>query len=132
MSTKRRQAREFALQILYQSETLSKPPWEVVPQFFQNNPGPAEIAEYAKALACGVGENKSALDQAIAKASEHWKVSRMSEVDRNILRIAAYEMLYRDDIPREVCMDEAIEIAKKYGTEDSPAFVNGVLDHIIK
>lgn len=130
MRTKRRTAREFALQILYQSEVLSLPPWEVIPEFFREHSELPEICEYAKTLACGVGEHSKAIDAAITKASEHWRVSRMSEVDRNILRISAYEMLFSTEVPREVCIDEAIEIAKKYGTEESAAFVNGVLDHL--
>jgi N utilization substance protein B len=78
----------------------------------------------------GVCLHRDAIDERLADASENWRVERMSPVDRNILRIALYEMFHRDDIPPRVSINEAIELAKRFGTEDSRAFVNGVLDRL--
>ena len=130
MPLRRRKARELCLQILFQSELTKQAPAAVLPQFFRDHPHDADISEYAKALACGYWEHRTVIDETISNASEHWKLSRMSEVDRNILRMAAYELLYMTDVPREVSIDEAIEIAKRYGAEESSAFINGVLDHL--
>jgi len=78
----------------------------------------------------GVWENKTELDRLIRGASKHWRVERMSRVDRNILRIAIYEVLHRKDVPPKVSIDEAVELGKRYGAEESGAFINGILDHI--
>lgn len=91
---------------------------------------PKEIRAFSKELVLGVWENKQDLDRLIRKASKNWRIERMSRVDRNILRVAVFEVLYMGDIPPKVSIDEAVELGKKYGTEDSGAFVNGVLDHI--
>lgn len=130
MPYRRRKARELCLQILFQCGLTDRAPWDVIPQFFKDYPQDPDITEYAKELACGTWKHCEEIDGRISAASEHWKLSRMSEVDRNILRLAAYEMGYVDDVPREVSIDEAIEVAKRYGSEDSAAFINGVLDHL--
>ncbi len=91
---------------------------------------PANVQEYAKILAEGVGANQIKIDSQITRASENWSVSRMGRVDRSIIRIATYEMLYMDEVPKNVAINEAIEIAKRFGTDESPTFVNGVLDQI--
>lgn len=91
----------------------------------------ANRAYYAE-LVNGVYKYFDRIDQAIALASSNWKLSRMSPVDRNIIRIAAYEMLYKDDIPPQVAINEAIEIGKKFGTEHSASFINGILDNVYK
>ncbi len=87
---------------------------------------------YYDELVNGVYKHYDRIDQAIALASSNWKLSRMSPVDRNIIRIAAYEMLYRNDIPPQVAINEAIEIGKKFGTEHSASFINGILDNVYK
>jgi len=91
---------------------------------------PDSIKAFSIQLVCGVCEKKEELDQIISKASINWRIERMSRVDRNILRIAVYEILFMDDIPPKVSIDEAVELGKKYGTEESGAFVNGILDKI--
>jgi transcription antitermination factor NusB len=91
---------------------------------------PKEIRPFAKDLVLGVWRNKEDLDKLISRASKNWRIERMSRVDRNILRIAVYEVLYMGDIPPKVSIDEAVELGKRFGTEDSGAFVNGVLDCI--
>jgi len=78
----------------------------------------------------GVEDNRARIDELIAAATEHWKMPRLSRVDLNVLRLATFELLARPEIPAAVTLNEAIEIARRYGSEDSPAFVNGVLDHI--
>lgn len=91
---------------------------------------PREVRPFSKSLVLGVWENKEDLDRLIGQASKHWRIERMSRVDRNILRIAVFEVVYMGDIPPKVSIDEAVELGKKYGTEESGAFINGVLDHI--
>lgn len=130
MPTRRRKARELCLQILFQCEFVKKSPAALVAQFFHENSVDPDVSEYTKMLACGYWEHRDEIDQKISAVSEHWKLSRMSEVDRNILRMAAYELCYVPEVPREVSLNEAIEVAKKYGSEDSAAFINGILDHL--
>lgn len=91
---------------------------------------PREIRPFARDLVLGVWRYREDLDKLIGKASKNWRIERMSRVDRNILRIAVFEVLYMGDIPPKVSIDEAVELGKRFGTEDSGAFVNGVLDCI--
>ena len=126
----RRQAREAALQSLFMVDFLSS--WEVTSadfcfDHFEVQPSPRE---YAQNLCYGVIKNLSKIDSEITLASENWSVSRMCRVDRAIIRIATYEMLFLDEIPNNVAINEAIEVAKRFGTDESPTFVNGVLDKI--
>ena len=93
---------------------------------------PKEVRAYSREVVAGVWENKAALDRLIRRSSKNWRVERMSRVDLNILRIAIYEVLYRKDVPPKVSIDEAVELGKRYGTEESGAFINGILDHIYK
>ncbi|MBZ4659033.1 MAG: nusB [Desulfacinum sp.] len=126
----RRQARELALQVLYQMDFNRMTPekaFDLVCRCFE---APREPRAFAKLLVEGVCLHRDAIDERLADASENWRVERMSPVDRNILRIALYEMFHRDDIPPRVSINEAIELAKRFGTEDSRAFVNGVLDRL--
>ncbi len=88
--------------------------------------------EYSRVLVRGVLDKIKKIDGRIETCSEHWRLDRIPIVDRNILRIAVYELLYRPDIPYKVIIDEAIEVAKSYGTTESGAFINGVLDHLHK
>ena len=89
-----------------------------------------EAQRFAEALLRGVADNLERIDETIRKVSHHWRLERMMRVDRNILRLATYELLERDDIPRRVTLNEAIELAKRFGAEGSAGFVNGVLDRI--
>jgi len=89
-----------------------------------------EALPFARELFFGVAAHMAELDGLLEKASEHWRLDRMSRVDRNVLRLALYEMLYRPDIPLKVSLNEAIDLGKSYGSEDSGAFINGVLDRI--
>lgn len=135
----RRKAREAALQALYQCDTLDD--WSAAavelyfsvynPEVFGSSEGAArENGDFCRQLINGVIEQREVIDRHIGAASTHWSVARMSRVDRNILRCATFEFLFAGDIPVNVTINEAIEVAKRFGTVDSPMFVNGVLDKI--
>jgi transcription antitermination protein NusB len=126
----RRKARECALQILYQMDMSGHSPEEALRAFWQNFTPEHDVEEFATALVEGVATKQADIDKKIQEASHHWKLERMAKVDRNVLRLAVYELLFREDIPKKVTLNEAIEIAKRYGTEESGSFINGVLDHI--
>jgi N utilization substance protein B len=126
----RRKGREFALQMLFQIDMTRQDPQEVVSLFWQGRQVLDEARRHAEALFRGALEVRPRLDQVLTRASAHWKLRRMPAVDRTLLRLALYEMLFETDTPRVVAINEAIEIAKKYGSEDSSQFVNGVLDRV--
>ena len=88
------------------------------------------VRAFSERLVCGVCENKEYIDGLISRSSKNWRLERMSRVDRSILRLGVFEMLYMEDIPPKVSIDEAVELGKKFGTEDSGAFINGVLDNV--
>jgi transcription antitermination factor NusB len=127
---KRRRARELAIQVLFHMEYNPGDPGESFERVCESFGPPREIRTYSRDVVVGVCENKAILDRMIRRSSKNWRVERMSRVDRNILRIAIYEVLYRKDVPPKVSIDEAVELGKQYGTEDSGAFINGILDHI--
>lgn len=123
-------ARQSALQLLYAIETANEPQERVIREFWRETPGDPEGRAYADELVLGICGNRSALDALIAAASENWRVERMTAVDRNLLRIGAYELSSSTGVPRPVIIDEAVVIAKLFGTEESSKFVNGVLERI--
>jgi N utilization substance protein B len=129
--SRRRRAREFALQILYQGDTAGEPLEQGIHAFWESQGMPApDIRAFAEELVHGVREHREGIDARIRGASEHWDPERMALLDRMILRLAVFELLHRDDIPPKVSINEYIEIAKRFSTEDSGAFVNGILDRI--
>lgn len=127
----RRRAREYALQALFQIDLAGGGPDEVFGGFW---PGAAEedpdVRQFAERLARGATARRDEFDGWIAAAAEHWKVERMAAVDRNVLRLALFELLDDDPIPAAVVIDEAVEIAKKFGGGESGAFINAILDSI--
>jgi N utilization substance protein B len=123
-------AREAALQMLFALDTTGNDVDQVVFDYWRETPGDPEGKTYANELVHGATEVVGELDRRIAGASANWRVDRMTRVDRNVLRLGVYELLYRLDVPRAVALDEAVELAKRYGAEDSGAFVNGVLDQV--
>jgi N utilization substance protein B len=130
---KRRRAREYALQVLFQLDvTNNKFIDEALKNFWKNIKEDDDVKEFANDIVIGTRENIDSIDKIIKKTAEHWAINRIAVVDRNILRAATYELLYRSDIPPSVVMNEAIEIAKKFSTEDSASFINGILDKIQK
>jgi transcription antitermination factor NusB len=126
----RRRARELAIQVLFYMEFTPGDPNRAFALICENFPVRESLKDFALALILGVSEQKGLLDGVIRKASRNWRVERMSKLDISILRVAAYEILFREDIPPKVSINEAVELAKRYGSEESGSFINGVLDHI--
>jgi len=128
----RRKARERTIQALYQLESgRSTPLPEALSAFWASfDPPEPDVQALADPLIRGVVERLSELDKTVENCSLNWRVERMAKVDRNILRLGVFELLHRPDVPPKVVLNEAIEIARKYGTEDSGSFINGVLDKV--
>lgn len=125
----RTRARRQALQILYQSEITEQTVTQIVEgRFYSEEDG--EPSDYCRELVLGTEANGAAIDAEIEATSQHWTLMRMPYVDRNILRLAVYEILFEPAVPDSVAINEAVEMAKAYGTDDSPKFVNGVLGRI--
>jgi N utilization substance protein B len=126
----RRKAREYALQLLFQQDSSQQ---KII--FDENaallSPAVNPVKDFVDRLVKGVTRNLAEIDSLIRKHAEHWSLERMALVDRNILRLAVFELLYLDDIPAKVTLNEAIEIAKRYGDESSGSFINGILDKIL-
>ena len=129
-SLSRSHCRELALQFLYQAEFAGLRRAPEVALFWRHFRQGEKTPTYLLQLVLGVDTHLEELDALIARYSEHWRLERMAAVDRNLLRLAAYELLYVPKIPPKVVINEAVELAKLYGTEVSGAFVNGILDRI--
>lgn len=126
----RHQARERALQILFQYDIHGKPGlWLDV--FWKENEASGEAKAFAERLVAGVLGQKAELDALISQYATNWKVSRMPIVDRNILRAGVYELLWMDDVPAKVTLNEAVELAKSFGDDEASKFVNGILDKVL-
>ena len=130
MRNTRTQSRIFALQMLYQAEITKDSIRRIQEHFWQANDAPEPVKHFANLLAEGTVEHLATIDPAIRSAATHWKIDRMPVIDRCLLRSTAYELLYLIDIPPAVSINEAIELAKRYSTEDSPQFINAILDKI--
>jgi transcription antitermination factor NusB len=128
---KRTAARRIALQALYQWDLRGE---EFLPQlgaFLSEWARTPEEAQFAQELVLGCREHRAEIDARLEALAENWSLARMAALDRNILRLAAYELMFRPDIPPKASIDEAVALAKKFSTEDSGAFVNGVLDPLM-
>ncbi|MCC6157717.1 MAG: transcription antitermination factor NusB [Deltaproteobacteria bacterium] len=128
----RHKSREFALQILYAIDVSGNDPTLVRSLFWESLTAPDEVRAFAEEIVTGVLRDQEKIDRLITHFSEHWTIDRMTAVDRNILRMAVCELISIAGIPHSVTINEAVEIGKKFGSEDSGAFVNGILDHIAK
>lgn len=128
--SQRRKAREFALQILFQYDLANGNIKEIMENFWKEKKANSKIVSFCSQLVNGAIENLKEIDNCISRHSLNWKLERMSAVDRNVLRIATYELLFLKETPSPVVINEAIEVAKKFGTEDSAKFINGILDAI--
>ena len=128
----RRKAREVTLQALYQYELLQQGDRFSFEQFCSHFQVNKKAIPYARTLLVGIHENEKEIDQHISKYAENWRLERMSVIDRNILRLAVFELIYQNDIPASVAINEAVEIAKRYSTDDSGPFINGILDAMAK
>jgi N utilization substance protein B len=130
LTAKRTKARERALQALYQIDVAAEGIDDALGRFWKSfEPVEREVMALAEALVRGVAEHRRAIDDTIERISTNWRLDRMAKVDRNVLRLAVYELL-RTDVPVKVVINEAIELGKKFGSESSGAFVNGVLDRV--
>jgi len=129
---KRRVARELALKFLYQSEFNPDDLADQMAQFCERSGTQPEIIEFMQALVEKVFARAEEIDLMLKKFSDHWALERMSMVDRNILRLGICELMFEASTPPKVVINEAVEIAKKFGTEDSPDFINGILDKVFK
>jgi N utilization substance protein B len=129
---KRRKARESAIQILYQLEFEDTDLAEAIRSFWKKKKAAEETKDYSRWLVRGIVDRRDELDQAIQSISEHWRIDRMALVDRNILRLAAFELLYARPIAPAIVINEAIEIAKKFSGPEAATFVNGILDALRK
>lgn len=130
---KRTRAREFALQILYQIDITGDSPTDVLDNFwayYQEEEVDSSIKDFVVTIVKGVSENLNTIDEKIAKYATNWQLDRMAVVDRNILRLASFELLYCNDIPLKVSINEAVELAKRFSGEEAGKFVNGILDKI--
>lgn len=128
----RRKGRELALQALYQLEMSGDAPEPALRRFEESFDNSPEAREFAWELVRGVLERHADLDAKIAEVSDHWRVDRLSRIDANIIRIAVYEMTAEPPLPVEIAINEAVEVAKRYGTGESAPFVNGVLDAVAR
>jgi len=127
---KRRRSRELAIKVLFHLDFSRDDP-AIAFDLICNNFGASEdVKPFSKELVLGVFIHIKELDDLVAKASQNWRLERIARVDRSILRLALYELLYRDDIPPKVSINEAVDLGKKFSSEESGAFINGVLDKI--
>lgn len=129
---RRRKAREETLRFLFRLEFEKAQVEEKLTQYWENKKTPEEIKEYSTWLIHGIISHQDKIDNIIQSFSENWRISRMALVDRNILRMAVFELLYEEDIASAIVIDEAIEVAKKYSGEEAAKFVNGILDAVRK
>ena len=127
---KRREGREAAVQFLFQHDLNAEVQAGQESAFWELRPSTKEVRDFSEALAKGVLANQAAIDERIRKYTANYELHRIAIVDRNILRVAIYEMLFCNDVPPVVSINEAIEIAKRFGSEDSGRFVNGILDKL--
>ena len=127
---KRRSSRELALKFLYQFELNGGDLDEQIKLFLERNSSQEDVANFMKELVVALIDKMEEIDEIIQKFSDHWILDRMTVIDRNILRMGACELLFNFSTPPKVVINEAIDIAKKYGNEDSPEFINGILDKV--
>lgn len=128
----RRKARELALNALFQGEMTATSAVENFPLLCENFEINKKAIPYGRELVYGITDRWEEINAKIAESAVNWRVSRMSVLDRNIIRLAAYELMYKEEVPPRVAIDEAIELAKRYCGEESPSFINGILDAILK
>ena len=118
--------------MLFQIDMAGGVPAEVYPHFWREHEAELEVREFAQGLVEGVMREREALDRVISGSVDNWRIERMAVVDRNILRVAVYELAWLPHTPSVVVLDEAIEVGKKYGSEQSGSFINGILDSVRK
>ena len=128
----RRKARELALQMLFQHDVAGNDPDEIIETFEDIQRVRPNIREFAIRVFRGTLEKQAEIDRIVVEQAENWRLERRAVVDRNLIRMAIYEMMFLHDTPKLVILDEAIEIGKRFGTEKTSQFVNGILDGVLK
>ena len=128
----RTKSREYALQMLYQMDIRRAPSSEILEGFWQSHEPLLDIKTFANQLFAGTVEHLPEIDPLITTHADNWKLKRMAVIDRNILRLGVFELLYMNDVPPKVCINEAIELAKRFGDVESGKFINGILDAVHK
>jgi N utilization substance protein B len=131
--TRRSRGREVALQVLYQVEQNPVIPADEIRRFIERRLlEDRKLCEFTEGLVKGVKEHQARIDAMISQVAENWRLDRMAAIDRNILRLGAYEMLFLPEVPAKVAINEALELAKRYSTAQSSRFVNGILDRVLQ
>ncbi len=128
--SRRTRGREVALQVLYQDDLNPQHNPADDQQFVENRLQGPELVDFARSLISGVRRNRQELDQLLTETADHWSLERMAATDRNVLRLGAFEILY-SETPGRVAINEAVELAKRFGTKQSAQFVNGILDRLL-
>src|SRR5512137_2589547 len=128
----RTRARSIALQVLYEIDTVNHPPAEVLQQRLEESPLTDDLAEFAREIVFGILPLTHELDQIIAKYAPEWPLDQIAAIDRNILRVSCWEFAVRRETPVKVAINEAVELAKMYGSDSAPRFVNGVLGSLVE
>jgi N utilization substance protein B len=130
--TRRTRGREIALQVLYQAELNPGLAPEEIGRFIERRLlGDTKVCEFTQGLIAGVQTHQARIDALISEVAENWRIDRMAAIDRNILRLGAYELLYCPEVPTKVAINESLELAKRYSTAQSSRFVNGILDRLL-
>ncbi len=129
---KRRLSRELVIQFLYLIEMNEGKIPDQLKLFWENHSAAEDVQSFSEDILQDIFDHKEAIDARLEKYSDNWTLSRMAVIDRNLLRMAASEILYSKTVPPKVAIDEAVEIAKRFGSEDSPNFINGILDRVLK
>jgi len=127
---KRTRARELALQALYQLDLRGEDFLEEIEGFIRDEESDPSSTDFARRLVAGVVEQRDTLDAIIREVAQNWDIARMAVIDRNVLRLASFEIVHCEDIPPKVSINEAIELGKRYSTQNSGGFINGILDRI--
>lgn len=128
--TSRRQGRELAFRAVYQADVTGETPNHCLQEILEETPSSDEIRDFAATLVAELEEHRDNVDAIVSRTAHNWPLRRMAATDRSVLRVAVVELLHHAETPTRVALDEAIEIAKKYGSETSGSFVNGILDRI--
>ncbi len=131
--SRRRKARQYALQLLFRLDlTRESVDWTAFSEFWEDKKASEDVIAFTRELVIGTWHNLEHIDNEIRDTASHWSLERISAVDRSLLRLSIFELLYRDDIPASVSINEALEIAKKFSSMESVSFINGILDKIAK
>ena len=128
----RTKGREYALQMLYQADIRHAQPRDIIEEFWRESDAPEVVRAFANQLVTGTAAHLADIDARISAHADNWALKRMAVIDRNVLRLGVFELLYAEEMPPKVAINEAIELAKRFGDEESGKFINGILDAVHK